>query len=325
MAIFANGRFVANDAWRLLGPDEAIAPDGPILVPLARFLAERETIIARGKPFGVVADAGEDVELLAPDLAAISRVVLNFPKYTDGRAYSSARLLRERHGYTGELCASGDVLHDQIPLMLRCGFDSFDVKHEPTIRALAEGRVRGVSVHYQTAGREGAEAVLKPAAALAAGFRGVRPRAGRAGARQPWGRKTLGRDDSGGKEHAGRTQCWPAGALSPAADTSSASDQRRLDARGLFQPLRHRQVLRFEELRVEQLGLVARAVVAEHGDDGVARAQLLGQPDGAGDVDAGGAAHAQPFLLQQLEADGTDFLVGDQVGAVDRRRPRCSW
>jgi uncharacterized protein (DUF934 family) len=162
MAIFANGRFVANDAWRLLGPDEAIAPDGPILVPLARFLAERETIIARGKPFGVVADAGEDVELLAPDLAAISRVVLNFPKYTDGRAYSSARLLRERHGYTGELCAAGDVLHDQIPLMLRCGFDSFDVKHEPTIRALAEGRVRGVSVHYQTAAREGAEAVLNP-------------------------------------------------------------------------------------------------------------------------------------------------------------------
>jgi uncharacterized protein (DUF934 family) len=162
MAIFANGRFVANDAWRLLGPDDAIAPDGPILVPLARFLAERETIIARGKPFGVVADAGEDVELLAPDLAAISRVVLNFPKYTDGRAYSSARLLRERHGYTGELCAAGDVLHDQIPLMLRCGFDSFDVKHEPTIRALAEGRVRGVSVHYQTAAREGAEAVPNP-------------------------------------------------------------------------------------------------------------------------------------------------------------------
>jgi uncharacterized protein (DUF934 family) len=54
-------------------------------------------------------------------------VILDFPKYTDGRAYSQARLLRERHGYRGELRATGNVLRDQLLLMRRCGFDAYEV------------------------------------------------------------------------------------------------------------------------------------------------------------------------------------------------------
>ena len=173
MAIFANGRFVANDAWRLLGPDEAIAPDGPILVPLARFLAERETIIARGKPFGVVADAGEDVELLAPDLAAISRVVLNFPKYTDGRAYSSARLLRERHGYTGELCAVGRraARPDPADAAVRLRQLRREARADDPRAGRGPGSRRQRPLPDGGTRRRGSRA--QPAAAVAAGLRGV--------------------------------------------------------------------------------------------------------------------------------------------------------
>ena len=67
------------------------------------------------------------VEALVPDLARIAVVMLDFPKYTDGRAYSQARLLRERHGYRGELRATGNVLRDQLLLMRRCGFDAYEV------------------------------------------------------------------------------------------------------------------------------------------------------------------------------------------------------
>jgi uncharacterized protein (DUF934 family) len=58
-------------------------------------------------------------------------------------------LLRERFGFAGELRAAGDVLLDEIPLMLRCGFDSFEVVNEPTLRALKRGHLPGVSLFYQ--------------------------------------------------------------------------------------------------------------------------------------------------------------------------------
>ena len=84
-----------------------------------------------------------------------------------------------------------------------------------------------------------------------------------------------------------------------------------------LQPRRHGKLFRAQELRIEQLRLIAGAVVGEHGDDGVARPQVLGQPDRAGDVDAGRAAQAQPFVLEQVEDDRHRFLVGNQIGLVD--------
>jgi uncharacterized protein (DUF934 family) len=69
-------------------------------------------------------EAGEDARALLPHLGRIALVEVSFPSFRDGRGYSSARILREA-GYKGELRAQGDVLVDQIPLMRRCGFDSF--------------------------------------------------------------------------------------------------------------------------------------------------------------------------------------------------------
>jgi len=77
-------------------------------------------------------------------------IVIRFAKYTDGRGYSFARQLREEHGFAGELRASGDVLLDQIPLMARCGFDSFEVTDPATIAALEAGQFAGIRQTYQS-------------------------------------------------------------------------------------------------------------------------------------------------------------------------------
>ena len=85
------------------------------------------------------------------------------------------------------------------------------------------------------------------------------------------------------------------------------------------QPGRHGQSLSLQEFRIEQFALIAVAVIAKHGDDGVARTQIARHADGARDIDAGRAAHAQAFMLQQIEDQGQGFLVGNLIGVVDRR------
>jgi uncharacterized protein (DUF934 family) len=93
----------------------------------------------------------DDVLALGATLEGVKLIVLNFPKFTDGRAYSQARLLRERLGYTGELRATGAVFLDQLPFMLRCGFDSFESEQKDFAEALAKARTL-FSVVYQPTG-----------------------------------------------------------------------------------------------------------------------------------------------------------------------------
>jgi len=92
----------------------------------------------------------DPVEDLAPHVGRLRLVVLDFPKFSDGRAYSQARLLRGRLGYRGELRATGGVLQDQIAFMLRCGFDSFESEQQGFGEALARARTL-FSVVYQPA------------------------------------------------------------------------------------------------------------------------------------------------------------------------------
>ena len=109
-------------------PAAVALPDGLQLLPLSLWQARKEEILARGIPIGVWLDADEDPKELAADLVHFSVVAVNFPKFTDGRGYSTARLLRERYAYTGELRAIGDVLRDQLYFMKRCGFDAYVVR-----------------------------------------------------------------------------------------------------------------------------------------------------------------------------------------------------
>jgi len=140
-----------EDKWALLGDDASVPEEGAIVVSLKRWLGERSTLMARADPVGVAVEAGADAQAHLIDLANRPLVALAFDKFADGRSFSYARLLRDRHGFRGELRAVGDVLIDEIPLMLRCGFDSFDVTNAPTLRALEAGHLPGSPLHYQPA------------------------------------------------------------------------------------------------------------------------------------------------------------------------------
>lgn len=147
-AIWRDGAF-RRDAW--VKVDATSLPNGPVIVPKKRWLNEREQLGGRNGPLGLLVSAGETVDDIAGDLSRFALIALDFPKFSDGRAYSTARLLREKYGYTGELRAVGNVLADQIPLMRRVGFDSFEVTNAPTRRALTEDRLAEVKLHYQPA------------------------------------------------------------------------------------------------------------------------------------------------------------------------------
>jgi uncharacterized protein (DUF934 family) len=171
MPIFKDHGFV-EDEWAVVG-DDAPAPAGNAVVSKARFVAEREALTARNAPLGLILRSGETLDGLQDDLDRFGLIVLDIPKYTDGRSYSTARLLRERYKYPGELRATGDVLRDQIMFLHRVGFDSFDVTHEGTIAALRDGKIRLVRKYYQAAAREDEETAPGPRPWLRVSPRGV--------------------------------------------------------------------------------------------------------------------------------------------------------
>ncbi|MGO9422650.1 DUF934 domain-containing protein [Roseiarcus sp.] len=150
MALWRPGGF-AEDSWTRLAGDAPASSDGAIIVSLERWLAEREAFSARKAPVGVAVEAGADAQAHLVDLADRPLVALEFAKFADGRAFSYARLLRDRYRFKGELRAVGDVLIDEIPLMLRCGFTAFEVNNAPTIRALEAGSLPRPAIHYQPA------------------------------------------------------------------------------------------------------------------------------------------------------------------------------
>ena len=148
MALWRDGGF-AEEVWTKLDDAAPIPSGGAIIVSFARWSAEKDALTARADPVGVAVAAGKDALAQLPEAAKRPLVALSFAKFADGRAFSYAELLRERFGFKGELRAAGDVLLDEIPLMLRCGFTAFEVTDEPTLRALREGHVPGTSLFYQ--------------------------------------------------------------------------------------------------------------------------------------------------------------------------------
>jgi uncharacterized protein (DUF934 family) len=106
--------------------DDVPMPRGDLIISLTRFLSEGERLLGEGRAIGVRVESHEPVEDLAYDLPRIGVVALVFPKFRDGRPYTSARLLRERFAYKGEVRAVGDVLREQARHMVRCGVDAFE-------------------------------------------------------------------------------------------------------------------------------------------------------------------------------------------------------
>jgi len=161
MALLENrkdGPALVENRFLRVEDDAALPAEGAVLVSLARFEKERAALLARKAPLGVWLASNQTPAAIAQDLDRLALVALDFPVFSDGRAFSSARLLRERHGYEGELRAIGDVLCEQLPFMLRSGFDSFEMKSP---KALEEFRavVDEVRVVYQPTGDGRATAI----------------------------------------------------------------------------------------------------------------------------------------------------------------------
>ena len=143
---------VISDQWTLLSVDaqldEALKTEKAI-IPLALW-QENKDQLQHIKPLGVWLEADQAIEELVDDLAHFAVIALDFPVFVDGRHFSSARLLRERYAYTGEIRAIGDVLRDQLFFMQRCGFDAYVIRADrcPTdaLKSLTE-----LSVTYQAA------------------------------------------------------------------------------------------------------------------------------------------------------------------------------
>ncbi|WP_350333250.1 DUF934 domain-containing protein [Coralliovum pocilloporae] len=147
--LWKNGEFV-DDAWQRLADDEALPNGGQALVSRTRWLAERESLKAAGS-IGLYLTAGEELEGLEEDLDLFPVIALDFPKFSDGRSFSVARLLREKCDFKGEIRAYGEVLIDQIAYMYRCGFSTMEVTHEPTRKSLVNGDVPMVNLFMQPA------------------------------------------------------------------------------------------------------------------------------------------------------------------------------
>lgn len=137
---------VALDPW-VEPTDEQDLPVAHAIISLARWQS-LEPAATLPSPLGVVLEPDQDVRPLAPSLAGLDLIAFRFPKFTDGRPATRARVLRERFGFRGEVRAIGEVLIDQLQLLRRCGFDSFVMPDsEPPKRAI--GELRRFSVRFQ--------------------------------------------------------------------------------------------------------------------------------------------------------------------------------
>lgn len=153
--IIKNERIV-DDNWQQLTlaegetPESVALPAEPVLLPLSVWLARRDEIVAGHRQCGVWLDSDEGPEALAGDLDRLAVIGVNFPKFTDGRSYSSARLLRERYRYSGEIRALGDVLQDQLFFMRRCGIDAYALRADKDLDQALAG-LHAFSESYQAA------------------------------------------------------------------------------------------------------------------------------------------------------------------------------
>ncbi|WP_119419360.1 DUF934 domain-containing protein [Desertibaculum subflavum] len=151
MPLVRDGKAVA-DGWTTVADDAALPADAPVIVSFARWRAERAVLEQRNAPLGLGLKNTDAVEEVGPEIHRFGLVALNFPKFSDGRAYSQARLLRERYGFKGDLRATGQVLPDQLIHMLRAGFDSFDTADARVLQQWSKS-VAAYHAFYQPIGR----------------------------------------------------------------------------------------------------------------------------------------------------------------------------
>ncbi len=150
MALIKDGKLVSDTFVDVSGA-ERIPAAGAVLVSYEQWQAQRDGLLERGAPLGIRLRSEQAPDLIAADLQHLALVALEFPKFRDGRAYSYARLLRERYGFPGELRAVGDVLLEQLFFMLRTGFNAFELQSDDPLGAYRTA-LNDFSVWYQPTG-----------------------------------------------------------------------------------------------------------------------------------------------------------------------------
>ena len=164
---------IPHDPWRTVGGEDGPSPH-PIarpyqLLTLEQWHAVRDTWPA-GLPTGLMLGNTGEVEEIESDLPRLALIVLDFPKWVDGRAYSQARILRSRYRFAGEIRATGAVLVDMLPLLQRTGFDAVVLRHDQSLRS---GRAGAGLLCRPLPGR----CAGQPPAVCAAGRPGPEPQA----------------------------------------------------------------------------------------------------------------------------------------------------
>jgi len=138
---------IVDDAWQLVRDPADALPDGPVIVPLARWLAERQRLLVRGD-VGVCLNTDDEPEALAADVGNLPLIAVSFPAFHDGRGLSTGVLLRTRLGFKGDLRAVGDVQMDLLSYMRRCGFTSFVLRPDKDLEEALSG-LRVMADYYQ--------------------------------------------------------------------------------------------------------------------------------------------------------------------------------
>lgn len=147
--------FVTDDPWVIETEEQKAGSNEKPIIGMAAFLDAPAA--DGGSDIGVLVNPADDVRLLSPYLDRIALIAVAFPAFNDGRAFSHASLLRTRLGFNGEIRAVGDVLIDQVPLMIRCGIESFSVSNATAIKRLGEGRLPGIGNQYQPSAKPSAD------------------------------------------------------------------------------------------------------------------------------------------------------------------------
>lgn len=148
MPIIKNGQW-SEDRWTHLADTDALPASGAVTVSLKRFKAERDALLARKAPIGVRLKSEELAKEIGADAKRLALVVVELPFFKDGRAFSTARLLRERYGYEGEIRATGHILPDQAFFLARCGVNTIEVKPQTRLEPFADA-FKEFSVGYQS-------------------------------------------------------------------------------------------------------------------------------------------------------------------------------
>ncbi len=162
MPLLKNGEWIEDD-WRFYADDQPVPTQRPKIVTLARLQGDDgEFLFHCACRLGVRLESHEPVEALEAWLKRLELVVLVFPKFADGRAFSAAAVLRQRYRFKGEIRAVGEVLVDQHPFMRRVGFDAFEVAPGRALESWRNARIDvGLAYQYDDSASDAATAVWR--------------------------------------------------------------------------------------------------------------------------------------------------------------------